>query len=462
MKKTYLYILLTLLALPAEAQRRWRNVVTPPAPETSGLNDSIAEVGARYAARIDSLAAASRRIRPHEVKALDNPYYYPLFVGNTVMQMPLHETIGSLPTAAATTRGLSIMPTSLPQMSWTLIEAYATHPELVRLNLAAPTIESITAAVETSTALPADEKPAAQTREEAKMTAAAPIEISKETHTDLDEELDLSDFHIHIRRPNFWVFKGQFSAQFMQYYVTDNWYKGGDNHVSMLGNFNIEANYDNKRKLTFSNRLETKLGFQSAPNDTHHKFRTNADLIRLTDKLGIKAWHHWDYTFMLQSWTQFYKNYQSNSDNVASDFMSPFEAVLSAGMDYKLQKKRVNFTATLSPVAANMKYCDREGLIGKHGIEAGKHSKIDLGSTVTVNMTLKFCEQVNWATRLYAFYDYKGHIKTEWENTVNLKVNKYLSTKLFLYPRFDNNVKRDDEKYLQFNEYLSVGLDLNF
>lgn len=454
-----------MASLQASAQRRGRGYsqVSTYLKTRNALDDSISNIAENYAQKLDSVKNKAERIADEKTNkgtTLENPYFYPLFVGNTLMPKPIKLTLGTID---VTEHSSVLVPRELQSIAWTLADAYAAHPELI--SSALPALEGTTNEQRTEAnsqfVLPSDKND--ETRKNATQAATAPVNINKQQHED-SNVLDLSDFHIHVRRPNFWTLKGSYSTQFMQYYVSDNWYKGGDNHVSMLAAFNFEANYDNKRKLTFNNKLETKLGFQTSPSDSYHKFKTNTDLLRLTNKLGVKAWHHWDYTLMLQSWTQFYKAYKSNSPDVASDFMSPFEAVLSAGMDYKLQKKRVNFAATLSPVAANLKYCDRERLVKNHGIEEGKHHKIDLGSTITVNMTLKFCEQVNWVTRLYAFYDYKDHLKAEWENTINLKINKYLSTKLFLYPRFDNNVqkKNEDDSYFQFNEYLSVGLDLNF
>lgn len=473
--------LVSVFAFSAQAQRRGRGYrqLTTQLKAQSELNDSIVEAGEKAALQMDSIAqlhrlgsASSAESKEGGTSALlDNPYFFPLFTSGTLIRQPLRYVIGSLNAPLGTASGLFSQQVSsltsskgtspildylapLPSISWMLAETYALRPELITVDIAAEGDRRTQTTESTATINP---------HEEAARTATAPVQINQERHEDIDM-FDFGDFHIHIRRPNFWTFRGSFSTQFMQYYVSDNWYKGGDNHVSMLGALNLEANYDNKQKLTFSNKLETKLGFQTSPSDTYHKFKTNADLLRLTDKLGLQATKRWYYTVMLQSWTQFYKSYKSNSDNVASDFMSPFESVLSVGMDYKLQKKRVNLTATLSPAAANLKYCDRTSIVKNHGIDEGKHVRYNLGSTVTVNMTLKFCDQINWVTRLYAFYDYQEHLKAEWENTINLKVNKYLSTKLFLYPRFDNNVakKNPDDSYFQFNEYLSVGLDLNF
>lgn len=472
MKKYTIIAILSIFALNAQAQRRGRGYrqLKVQMASQSALADSIANVGVQASNMLDSLAVKYRTTAnniEHSTSTVVsnelNPYYYPLFASQTLMSAPLRTTIGTLVSEAAKSDKKLLLPVAWSDIAYTVAENYALRPELVIYDITTNATES-TDNIERQTQLPQIDP---GDKNDKNKSNTAPSELP-DTHyervVDASESFDLSDFHIHIRRPNFWTFKGSFSTQFMQYYVSENWYKGGENHVSMLGMFNFEANYNNKRKVTFANKLETKLGFQSAPSDEYHSFKTNADLLRLTDKLGIQATKRWYYTLMLQSWTQFYKAFKANSETVASDFMSPFESVLSLGMDYKLSKKRVNLTATLSPLAANMKYCDRTSIVKNHGIEEGKHLKFDLGSTVTINMTLKFCEQVNWVTRLYAFHDYKGHLKAEWENTINLKVNKYLSTKLFLYPRYDNNVakKKPEESYFQFNEYLSVGLDLNF
>ena len=46
---------------------------------------------------------------------------------------------------------------------------------------------------------------------------------------------------------------------------------------------------------------------------------------------------------------------------------------------------------------------------------------------------------------------------------LQLKVSKYISAVIFLYPRFDDGNKRDDGLgYWQFKEYTSIGLSYTF
>ena len=99
-----------------------------------------------------------------------------------------------------------------------------------------------------------------------------------------------------VTKPKFWTVKGDYYLQFMQNYVSSNWYKGGSNSYSMMGNTTMEFNFDNKEKIKWDNKVELRLGFQTNESDTVNKFRTSEDLIRYTSKFGIQAHKQWYYT----------------------------------------------------------------------------------------------------------------------------------------------------------------------
>jgi len=92
-----------------------------------------------------------------------------------------------------------------------------------------------------------------------------------------------------VKRPNFWTFSGDYALQFLQNYVSGNWYKGGESNYSALVSLVMQANYNNKQKVKWENRLELKYGMQSSRSDSLHSFKSTEDLIRLTSKLGLQA-----------------------------------------------------------------------------------------------------------------------------------------------------------------------------
>ena len=269
---------------------------------------------------------------------------------------------------------------------------------------------------------------------------------------------------ILIQKPNFWTKKGDGYLQFMQNFVSNNWYKGGESNYSMVGSLTLEANYDNRNKWKWDNKLEMKLGFMHSRSDSVHKFKSNEDLIRYTSKVGLEAAKNWYYTLQLLAYTQFTRGLKANDLNTYSDFMSPFNLNLGLGMDYKVatKDKKLNGTVNLSPIAVNYRYVDRLDLGPSYGLDEGKHSLVDFGSQVTADLTWKINDVVSWKSRLYAFTSYK-RTEIEWENTFTLRVSKYISANLFLFPRFDDSGKKDDDLgYLQFKEYSSIGFSYGF
>ena len=269
-----------------------------------------------------------------------------------------------------------------------------------------------------------------------------------------------------IEKPNFWKYKGDGYLQFMQNYVSDNWYKGGESNYAAVGSLTFEANYDNKSKWKWENKLEMKLGFQTSPSDTVHKFKANEDLIRYTGKVGLQAANRWYYTLQILAYTQFTRGFKANNQKTFSDFMSPFNLSVGLGMDYKVEafNKRLTGTVNMSPLAVNYRYVDRGDLASSFGVKTDKHthSLTDFGSQLTASLQWKINENVTWKTRVYGFTSYH-RAELEWENTFALKVSKYISANLFLFPRFDDANNWDENLgYWQFKEYSSLGFTYNF
>ena len=269
---------------------------------------------------------------------------------------------------------------------------------------------------------------------------------------------------VMVQKPKFWTYKGDGFLQFMQNYVSGNWYKGGESSYSMVGALTLEANFDNKNRWKWDNKLEMKLGFLTSRSDSVHKFKSNEDLLRLTSKVGLEAAKNWYYTLQLMAYTQFTRGLKANDYNTYSDFMSPFNLNLGLGMDYKVESKNKRLTGTinLSPVAINYRYVDRLALGPSYGLEEGRHSLVEFGPNATADLTWKFNDVVTWKTRFYAFTSFK-RAEIEWENTFELRVSKYITANLFLFPRFDDASSYDEDLgYWQFKEYSSLGFAYTF
>lgn len=264
------------------------------------------------------------------------------------------------------------------------------------------------------------------------------------------------------RKPNFWKFTGKVSLKMMQNYYSDNWYQGGTNYNSALWKSFFTMNYNNKEKFHWDNSLEFNLGFQTDRNDKKHKYKTNNDLLRIINSVGLQASGCWYYSASLTSWTQVYPKFNNNSDYVYSDFFSPFESVLSLGMEYKKSRKNWNINVKPSPLSYDFKYVGRKKLYQRYGVKGNKHTQEKIGSALTCTFNWQVLKELHWKSYLYCYTNYKSSL-VQWENTFNFRINKYLSTELFVNPRFDDSYhsSKSDAK-IQLKEYLSLGFDYNF
>ncbi len=416
-------------------------------------DDQVSSEKQIYAKYLDSLVSLTARYkdwRYDKPDTLANPYYFPLFASPTLYSSPVRRAFSLKETGAekgvADCGKVCASNRMVEAMDEALLYTYITSPTLIRYE-EKDLMEAGTSEIK-----------------EQRPDIKAEVSLVKRTENevpDLKADVD-DDWQIMVRKPNFWKFKSNIGLQIIQNYISENWYQGGESNYSWLTEFKLEAEYNNKQKVVFSNVLETKLGFISTNNDTKHKFRSNHDLLRLTNKLGFRATKHWYYTLTLQSWTQFYPGYRSNDEKVYSDFMSPFESIFSIGMEYKLSVKKFSLNATLSPFACDFKYVARDNLATSFGLKEGKNTDFSFGSNITAKYNWQISNNVSWEGRIYYYTNY-DKTQLEWENTFNLRLNKYLTTKLFLYPRFDDSVKREPgESLIQFKEFLSFGLDVKF
>lgn len=409
----------------------------------------------RYTTALQTLVKrrTSMQGRPQEERLL-NPYYYRLFAPGTLYKAPLEQVMGFswqpvLSPAAGKWPSLQCPADADLHLNRTinqvLMNTYATRPELIR-------------ATEDELAKEGG------LRQDIGNTIQHEVKLAEKAEN-INLGPDVEVVAVVAKRPNFWKFNGSSSLQFTQSYYSDNWYQGGENNYSMLAQMTLNANFDNKQKIQWENKLEMQLGFQTMKSDKEHQFQTTSDLLRFTTKIGYKATKHWFYTTSAQAYTQFHPKYARNSNSVQSDFMSPFNLVVSVGMDYKFSRKRFSGSAYFAPVAYNFRYVDRLNLATRFGLKERHSTYNNFGPNITVNYKWDIYKNISWSSRVYWFSNL-SMTNIEWENTFSFSINKYLSTKLFVYPKIDDSSKRyrseDMEKYFMFKEWFSLGVNYSF
>ena len=428
----YRYILfiaaLTLLSVDASAQRKGRKVK----PDTALIVKNYMDSLALLRKQLDSVQQVNLLLR----KESSDGRYYRLFAPTTFYHSGAQKAFSFVPKGGDDVTNA---------VDAALLSLYMRRPDLVKNN-------------ETNL------MNAGLLRNDVNEEVKPHVELAEKVAPVPEVPEEVAPVAVVVEKPNFWKFKFDGSMQFLQNYVSDNWHKGGESNYSAVASTVFELNYNDQERVLFDNKLEMKLGFQTSRSDTVHKFKPNNDLLRYTGKLGLQAHKKWYYTLQLLAYTQFTRGLKANDKNVYSDFMSPFDLNVGIGMEYKVEALNKRLTGTLNflPMAYNFRYVDRLALATKYGLDEGKHTLHDFGSQLTVDLTWKMAEQISWKTRLYGFTSYKRGL-IEWENLITLKVSKYISANLFLYPRFDDSGSRDDDMgYFQCQEYSSLGLNYTF
>lgn len=277
------------------------------------------------------------------------------------------------------------------------------------------------------------------------------------------------DINLKITKPNFWKTYGKFSLQFTQNYISDNWHKGGNNNGTMLASLYLEAKYDDTKKWTWENKLDTRLGFVTTSADTCHTFITNNDRLNLYSKLGLKSTKSWKYTLTAEGTSQFMPGYKTNRQEVFSEFLAPLDVNVSLGFDFNPSLKNGNsLSLVLLPLSYKFRYIhtDEQNIHNAFGQQTD--FKQDWGSKIEFNTRFTLVKNLSWRCRFYCFTSYK-YVESELENAFSYQLSKYISTELYTLWRFDDNRNRSnpdfyDRKtgYFQFKEYLTFGLAYSF
>ena len=274
-----------------------------------------------------------------------------------------------------------------------------------------------------------------------------------------------TDTELVVLKPNFWKKSSKASLQFSQHGISDNWYQGGESTNALMGELKLTANYDDQQKVQFDNSLEIKIGFITAPSDTVHSYKTNADLFRLNSKLGVRAIKNLYYTLAAEFKTQFFSNYKTNTNDLISNFLSPAQLDVSLGLDYKLNKKKYNLSVMGSPLSYTFVYINDDKIYDRtaFNVEPDETVAHMFGSKITANLDWALTKNISWTSKFDYFTTYKKVI-ANWENTLNFQVSRYLSTKIFFHTRFDDGVtlSGDNKTYFQFKEMLTFGLSYNW
>ena len=260
-----------------------------------------------------------------------------------------------------------------------------------------------------------------------------------------------------------WRRQANLSLQLTQNYATENWHQGAANAFAMLWAAKAFANY-NKGNLSWENNAEWRVGVSTVSGDTLRKMNTTDDIFQIYSKFGYQVHKYWYVSMFADFRTNFFPNFQKNSNHLNTTFLTPIRYNMGLGIDYKPLK---GLSVNISPVTYKLTYAlntDVESIdVNALGIETGNNMLNEVGSSVRVEWKWRPLREIELETKFYFFTNYKK-VETELEIDVDFYINKYMSAKILLHPRYDGTVESttDDKSRLQFKELISVGFAHTF
>ena len=260
-----------------------------------------------------------------------------------------------------------------------------------------------------------------------------------------------------------WRKEASLSLQATQNYATNNWQQGGVNAFSMLWNAKAFANYK-KGSISWQNNAEWRVGLSTVSNDTVHKLNTTDDVFQIYSKLGYQVHNKLYITLSADFRTNLFPSFRQNSNRLNTTFLTPIRYAMGVGLDYKPIK---GLSINVSPAAYKMVYANITNTervdVTDYGIEAGNDLLNEIGSSLRVEWRWKPMREIEIESKFYFFTNYKK-IETELEVDIDFIINRYLSAKLLLHPRYDGTIESvtDKKEKLQFKELISVGFSHTF
>lgn len=253
------------------------------------------------------------------------------------------------------------------------------------------------------------------------------------------------------------------------------WAPGGDNNLSLSTSASLFANYE-KGKTIWSNSLDLAYALIKTSSDP---VRKSDDKIDFTSKYGYRIGEgKWYYAGLLNFKSQFAEGFKYPDDsNVVSKFLAPGYITLALGLTYKPTEY---FQVFFSPATGKWTFVNDQTLAdaGAYGVKmatldanglpqpgTGEKLRSEFGAYLNMLFKKDIMENVTFTTKLELFNNYTDDdkdnakaIDVNWESSLTMKVNKYITASVLAQLVYDANVVART----QYKQVIGVGFGYKF
>jgi hypothetical protein len=254
-----------------------------------------------------------------------------------------------------------------------------------------------------------------------------------------------------------------------------NWAAGGQNSISVGTILDLNA-VRTSEKSTWENNLKIQYGMARVGKNSTNLFKKTDDSFIFTSKYGYKLKNpKWSITQIVDFRSQMAPGYLYSRDSLGveqegdliSKFLAPGYLLLATGIEYKTK----NFSINYAPLTAKFTFVTDDALaaVGAFGVDPGKKSRSELGSSLLSTLEFDPMENVKFKSSLSLFANYEttSQIDVGWETLLVFKVNKYLTTSFGTHLIYDHDILITQEdgtskRAIQFKNVLNVNVGFVF
>lgn len=253
-----------------------------------------------------------------------------------------------------------------------------------------------------------------------------------------------------------WTKKGTFTLLLNQSAFNKEWLAGGTSNIA--GNFDINYDFNYKKgDVVWDNKLIVAYGLTKI-KDADRTAKTD-DRLELNSLWGKKASGNWYYSMFFNFKTQMDTGLDKDAIKL-SHFFSPAYFQFGPGM---LWKKNDNVSVNFAPATAKMilVHSHFTELGPSFGVQQGDTSRFEFGASISGYYKVNVMTNVSIENRLNLYSNYLDNpqnIDIDYQMSLVMKINKYLSANVALQAIYDDN----SVKAVQVREVFGLGVNFGF
>ena len=230
-----------------------------------------------------------------------------------------------------------------------------------------------------------------------------------------------------------------------------NWSAGGMNFMEVHGLADIWIDYRHN-KFHWNNFITMSFGMMKSGygNLRDDAWWKNDDLFEVASKFSLRTKHLWDYSFLLNFRTQFYKgfysDYDRDNDKYMDKLLSPIYPITGLGLDYHANN---HLTCYVSPMTIKSTIVLDSTLSsqGVFGLNPGQRVRTEAGfytSLIYSHDSIFNTQGLSFFSDLTAFGNYiesPGNIDITWEALISYQLRDFFSITFSSYMIYDHDIQ---------------------